>query len=205
MGWGIVYEDRVGKQQPVWAVYAPPVAGDNTRQAIQVCGTNNLGAGGANPVPEPKSPPPPVSRIGTPATPPPVSGSWEWKTTGWNYQDNPIRLRLGYIIGGTPTAGERHPDSYSDVLPVFVVEGISFSRVSRVPSRRAWSWRRSAMSLRMAVFWSAMVWRMAVLSLWMVRHSSQKPPNIRAIRVARSEMIAASIGAPFGWCLCFPV
>ena len=24
IGWGIVYEDKVGKQQPVWAVYAPP-------------------------------------------------------------------------------------------------------------------------------------------------------------------------------------
>ena len=33
MGWGIVYEDRVGKQQPVWAIYAPPVPGDNPKEA----------------------------------------------------------------------------------------------------------------------------------------------------------------------------
>ena len=50
IGWGIVYEDKVGKQQPVWAVYAPPVPGDNTQTAIEVCGANNLGTGGANPV-----------------------------------------------------------------------------------------------------------------------------------------------------------
>ena len=49
IGWGIVYEDKVGKQQPVWAVYAPPVPGDNTLTAIEVCGANNLGTGGANP------------------------------------------------------------------------------------------------------------------------------------------------------------
>ena len=49
IGWGIVYEDKVGKQQPVWAVYAPPVPGDNTQTAIEVCGANNLGASGANP------------------------------------------------------------------------------------------------------------------------------------------------------------
>ena len=49
IGWGIVYEDKVGKQQPVWAVYAPPVPGDNTQTAIEVCGANNLGTGGANP------------------------------------------------------------------------------------------------------------------------------------------------------------
>ena len=33
IGWGIVYEDKVGKQQPVWAVYAPPVPGDNPKEA----------------------------------------------------------------------------------------------------------------------------------------------------------------------------
>ena len=49
IGWGIVYEDKVGKQQPVWAIYAPPVAGDNTQTAIEVCGANNLGTNGANP------------------------------------------------------------------------------------------------------------------------------------------------------------
>ena len=85
IGWGIVYEDRVNKQQPVWAIYAPPVPGDNTRLAIQVCGTNNLGAGGANPVAATGTPA--ARRIDTPASPPPASGAWAWKTAGWNYQD----------------------------------------------------------------------------------------------------------------------
>ena len=128
IGWGIVYEDKVNKQQPVWAIYAPPVPGDNTRLAIQVCGTNNLGAGDANPVAATGIPA--ARRIGTPASPPPASGAWAWKTAGWNYQDNPImlwsadddpdrdkrgipiKLRLGYIVGGIPTLGEPHPDSY---------------------------------------------------------------------------------------------
>ena len=90
MGWGIVYEDKVGKQQPVWAIYVPPVPGDNTRQAIQVCGGNNLGAGGANPAATTGIPA--ARRIGTPASPPPASGAWTWKNTGWNYQDNPVML-----------------------------------------------------------------------------------------------------------------
>ena len=91
MGWGIVYEDKVGKQQPVWAIYAPPVPGDYTLQAIEVCGTGNLGAGGANPAATTGIPA--ARRIGTPATPPPASGAWEeWKTSGWNYQDNPVML-----------------------------------------------------------------------------------------------------------------
>ena len=92
MGWGIVYEDKVGKQQPVWAIYAPPVPGDNTLQAIearQVCGAN-LGANGANPMATTGTPA--ARRIGTPATLPPASGIWEWKTAVWNYQDNPVML-----------------------------------------------------------------------------------------------------------------
>ena len=93
MGWGIVYEDKVGKQQPVWAIYAPPVPGDNTRQAIQVCGADNRGAGGANPVAATGIPA--ARRIGTPASPPPASGAWTWKKhdpDGWNYGDNPVML-----------------------------------------------------------------------------------------------------------------
>ena len=86
IGWGIVYEDKVGKQQPVWAVYAPPVPGDNTQLAIEVCGANNLGTGGKNPMPTA------TRRIGTPATPPPASGVWEWKTSGWDYHDSPVML-----------------------------------------------------------------------------------------------------------------
>ena len=38
-GWGIVYEDKVGKQQPVWAIHAPPVPGDNTHAKTQVSST----------------------------------------------------------------------------------------------------------------------------------------------------------------------
>ena len=98
IGWGIVYEDKVGKQQPVWAVYAPPVPGDNTQTAIEVCGANNLGTRGRNPMPTA------TRRIGTPATPPPASGVWSWKTSAWNYQDNPNH-------SGTITLGEPHPDS----------------------------------------------------------------------------------------------
>ena len=90
MGWGVVYEDKVGKQQPVWAIYAPPVPGDNTLQAIQVCGADNLGAGGANPVATTGIPA--ARRTGTPASAPPASGTWAWKNTGWNYQDNPVML-----------------------------------------------------------------------------------------------------------------
>ena len=90
MGWGIVYEDKVGKQQPVWAIYAPPVPGDKTLLALEVCGTGNLGAGGANPVATTGTPA--ARRIGTPATPPPASGVWSWKTSVWNYQDNPVML-----------------------------------------------------------------------------------------------------------------
>ena len=98
IGWGIVYEDKVGKQQPVWAIYAPPVPGDNTLTAIEVCGANNLGTRGRNPMPTA------TRRIGTPATPPPASGVWSWKTSAWNYQDNPNH-------SGTITLGEPHPDS----------------------------------------------------------------------------------------------
>ena len=86
IGWGIVYEDKVSKQQPVWAVYAPPVPGGNTQTAIEVCGANNLGTGGRNPVPTA------TRRIGTPAEPPPPSGVWEWKTSAWNYSDNPVMM-----------------------------------------------------------------------------------------------------------------
>ena len=90
MGWGIVYEDKVGKQQPVWGIYAPPVPRDSSPIARQVCGANTLGAGGANPAAATGTPS--ARRIGTPASAPPVSGVWTWKTAGWNYQDNPIML-----------------------------------------------------------------------------------------------------------------
>ena len=90
MGWGIVYEDKVGKQQPVWGIYAPPVPRDSSPIARQVCGANTLGAGGANPAATTGTPA--ARRIGTPATPPPASGAWTWKTSAWNYQDNPIML-----------------------------------------------------------------------------------------------------------------
>ena len=90
IGWGIVYEDKVGKQQPVWAIYAPPAPRDSSPIARQVCGANTLGAGGANPAATTGTPA--ARRIGTPATPPPASGVWEWKTSAWNYQDNPVIL-----------------------------------------------------------------------------------------------------------------
>ena len=90
IGWGIVYEDKVGKQQPVWGIYAPPVPRDSSPIARQVCEANTLGAGGANHAATTGTPA--ARRIGTPATPPPTSGAWTWKTSAWNYQDNPIML-----------------------------------------------------------------------------------------------------------------
>ena len=92
IGWGILYEDRVGQQQPVWAIYAPPAPtrvsntqhGLRAPQVADLCGANTLNNSGNNPVPT-------GVRIGTPATlPPPASGNWAWTTAAWNSKDNPV-------------------------------------------------------------------------------------------------------------------
>ena len=93
IGWGILYEDRVGQQQPVWAIYAPPAPtrasnaqhGLTAPDVANLCGANTLGNNRDNPVPTGLG----TKRIGTPATPP-ASGNWSWTTARWNSKDNPV-------------------------------------------------------------------------------------------------------------------